>query len=101
MKTLFKIFVILAVAVLFGGLFYGIVTTISSGADQSSMSERPTGREFPANGEFAPPENDDAGGLQFPFDAFKNLVIISVVSVIYLKTTKWLGRKSPSASFPA
>ena len=89
MKTIFKILVILVVAVLVGGLFYSVVTATSSSADQSSMPERP------ADGEFVRPDREEASGIQFPADAIKNLVIISVVSVIYLNVTKWLGRRKP------
>ena len=89
MKTIFKILVILVVAVLVGGLFYSMVTATSSGADQSSISERPI------DSEFVRPDREEAGGIQFPADAIKNLVIISVVSVIYLNITKWLGRRKP------
>lgn len=94
MKTLFKILVILVAAVLVGGMFYGVVTATSSSTDQSSMTERPSDGEFPVDGEFAPPDReDDAGSMQFPADAVKNLAIISIVSVIYLNAAKWLGRK--------
>jgi hypothetical protein len=92
MKTLFKILVILVVAVLVGGMFYGVTST-STGTDQSSLTERTSAGEFHA----APPDReDDAGGIQFPADAIKNLVIISVVSVLYLNIPKWLGRRKPT-----
>ena len=93
MKTIFKILVILVVAALVGGMFYGVVTATSSGTDQSSMPERPVDGEFHTDGELAPPDREDAGGIQFPADAVKNLLIISVVSMIYLNATKWLGRR--------
>jgi hypothetical protein len=94
MKTIFKILVILVVAVLVGGMLYGVVTAASSGVDQSSIAERPTDGQFPADGEFSPPDRDDLdGGIQFPADAIKNLAIISIVSVIYLNAPKLLGRK--------
>lgn len=96
MKTIFKILVILVAAVLVGGLFYSVVTATSSGTDQSSMPEKPTNGELPTDGEFSPPDREDAGGIQFPADAVKNLVIISVVSVVYLNATKWLGRRKSS-----
>jgi hypothetical protein len=96
MKTIFKILVILIVVVLVGGLFYGAVTATSSGTDRLSMPERPADREIPADGGLVPPDREGAGGIQFPADAIKNLVIISVVSVIYLNAIKWLGRKKPA-----
>ena len=89
MKTIFKILVILVVAVLIGGLFYGVVTASSSGTAQPSLSDRP----LPPDGEFVPDRDEDAGGPQFPAEAFKSLAIISTVSVIYLSSSKWLGRK--------
>ena len=97
MKTIFKILVIVVVAVLVGSLFYGAVTVISSGTDQSFMPARPTDGEFPADGEFSPHDRQgDVGGLQFPADAVKNLAIISIVSVVYLNAPKLLRRKKPA-----
>lgn len=90
MKTIFKTLVIVVVAVLVGSLFYGTVTAISSGTNQSSISARPT------DGEFDRPDRDgDAGGLQFPADSIKNLAIISIIGVIYLNALKLLRRRKP------
>jgi hypothetical protein len=63
MKTIFKVLVILVVAILVGGLFYGAVTASSSGTDQTAMSERP----MPVDGEFErrmvmKPEAYNSGG---------------------------------------
>ena len=90
MKAIYKILVIIVVAVLVGGVFYGVVTTSFSGTDQSTSSfERPA----PADG-FSPPDREGgADGIQFPAESIKNLAIISVVGVIYLNTARWLGRK--------
>ena len=97
MKTFFKIVVIFVFAVLVGSLFYGAVTAISSGTNQSSMPARPTDGQFPADGEFSPHDREgDVGGLQFPADAVKNLAIISIVSVVYLNAPKLLRRKKPA-----
>jgi hypothetical protein len=91
MKTIFKILVILVVAVLVGSLCYGTVTAVSSGTDQLSLPARPT------DGEFDRPDREEgAGGLQFPADAIKNLAIISIVGVIYLNAPKLLRRKKPA-----
>jgi hypothetical protein len=84
MNTIFKILVILVVAALIGGLFYGAVTASSSGFGQSRSTNERFG-QFDRGGE--------ARGLQFPAEAISNLVIISVVAVIYLNATKWLNRK--------
>lgn len=96
MKTIFKILVILVAAVLVGGLFYSVVTATSSGAAQPTSLERPTDGVFSADGSFAPPDREETSGIQFPADAIKNLVIISVVSVIYMNATKWLSRRKPA-----
>ena len=97
MKTIFKILVIVVLAVLVGSLFYGAVTAISSGTNQSSIPARPTDGQFPASGEFSPRDREgSSGGLQFPADAVKNLAIISIVSVIYLNAPKLLRRKKPA-----
>jgi hypothetical protein len=98
MKTLFRILVILVVAVLVGGLFYEVVTATSSGADQPTSFERPTDGEFPLDGEFVPRDREEPDGIAFPADALKNLVIITVISVLYLNVPKWLGRKKPKAT---
>jgi hypothetical protein len=95
MKTVFKILVILVAAVLVGGLFYGAVTASSSSASQQVSLERPTDGGIPSGGAFVRPDREETNGIQFPVDALKNLVIISVVSVIYLNVAKWLGRRKP------
>jgi len=87
MKTIFNILVILVVAVLVGGLFYGVATATSSGTSQSSMSERPS------DGQFSPRDREGAGGIQFPAESVKNLAIISIIGVICLNAIKWLDRK--------
>jgi len=93
MKTIFNILVILVVAVLVGGLFYGIVTAASSGISQSSISERPANGQLPADGEFNRPDREGAGRIQFPAESVKNLAIISIIGVICLNAIKWLDRK--------
>jgi len=84
MNTIFKILVILVVASLIGGLFYGVVTASSSGIGRSRSTNERFGH-FDRGGE--------ARGLRFPAEAISNLVIISVVAMIYLNATKWLNRK--------
>jgi hypothetical protein len=98
MKTMFKILVILVVAVLVGGLFYGVVTATSSGTGQSSLTEGSANEQFTTDSQFSPHDQEDVGGIQFPADAVKNLAIISMVSVIYLNATRWLGRKRSTAN---
>jgi hypothetical protein len=98
MKVIFKILVILVVAVLVGGLFYSAVTATSSGTNQTSMSERPTDGDFPSDG--VRPEREDDGAIQFPVDAVKNLVIISVIAAIYLNVGRLFGGKKSMANPP-
>ena len=87
MKTIFRILVILVVAVWVGGLYYGAVNAISSGMNQSTILERPT------DGEFTRPDREESGGIQFPADAVKNAVVISVIAAIYLNAGRLFGRK--------
>ncbi|MFN8382293.1 MAG: hypothetical protein U0V02_10155 [Anaerolineales bacterium] len=82
MKTIFRIIVILLVATLVGGLFYGAVTSGSSSTGQTNFSERP-------GGEFARPDGDrEHGGGGFPVEAVKNLAIISIICAVYLNVFK-------------
>lgn len=94
MKVIFKILVILVVAALVSGLFYAAVTGTSSGNSQLSTSERPT------NGEFTPRDREGSnGGVQFPMDSVKNLLIISTISLVYVQGTKLIkGKKSVESS---
>ncbi len=92
MKTIFKVLVILVVAILVGGLFYGAVTASSSGTDQTAMSERPH-----SEGGFERHEGGESGGIQFPADAVKNLLIITVIATLYVNISRWI-KKAGSVS---
>lgn len=82
MKTIFRIIIILLVATLIGGLFYGAVSSGSSSAGQTSFSERP-------GGDFARPDGDrEHGGGGFPVESIKNLAIISIICALYLNFVK-------------
>ena len=98
MKAIFKILVILVVAVMIGGLLYGVVTASSSSTSQSvQFSNEPFSGQLPPNGDLNRPTRDgETDGFQFPVDSVKNLAIISVVGAIYLNTIKFL-RKRKSA----
>ncbi len=98
MKTIFRILVILVLAAVVSGVFYGVVTATSSGTDQSSRHERPADGEFPADGQMSHSGRGEADGMQFPADAIKNLAIISIVGAIYWNAVRWLGRKRPIAN---
>ena len=91
MKTIFKILVIVVVAVLVSGLFYGVVTAASSGTGQTGLPDRQFDR---------PDGGDRNSGFQFPTEAIKSLTIISVVGAIYLNYPKWLGRKKSVLEIP-
>lgn len=86
MKTIFQVLVILVVAILVGGLFYGAVTASSSGTDQTAMSERPH-----SEGGF----ERQSGGIQFPADAVKNLLIITVIAALYVNISRWIKKAGP------
>jgi len=91
MKTIFSILVIVVVAVLIGGMFYGVVTA-ASGTGQAS------GQERRGNGDFGRSDrNESAGGVQLPVDIIKNLAIISLISVGYLGICKIVRRKKSLA----
>ncbi|MBK9207707.1 MAG: hypothetical protein IPL71_05165 [Anaerolineales bacterium] len=92
MKMIFKVLVILVVAILVGGLFYGAVTASSSGTDQTAMSERPH-----SEGGFERHEGGESGGIQFPADAVKNLLIITVIATLYVNISRWI-KKAGSVS---
>ena len=89
MKTISRILIILLVATLIGGLFYSAVRAGSSSTSQTSISERPTG-------DFARPDGDhDEGGISFPAESIKSLVIISLVGAVYLNVIKKFAAKKP------
>ncbi len=96
MKTVFKVFIILVVAMVVGGFFYGVVTASSSGTDETRVAESPQidGQFFPPDGEFSPPIRDEGeSGIQFPIEAIKSLMIIAVVGTVYFNMTKFFNRK--------
>ncbi|MBK8784096.1 MAG: hypothetical protein IPO22_20410 [Anaerolineales bacterium] len=90
MKTISRIIIILLVATLVGGLFYGAVTSGSSSTGQTSLSERPTG-DFPR------PDGDERedSGISFPAESIKSLAIISIVGAVYLNFVKKSDQKKP------
>ena len=95
MKTVFRVFIILVVAMMVGGFFYGVVTASSSGTDETRVAESPQIDEFfPPDGEFSPPIRDEGeSGIQFPIEAIKSLMIIAVVGTVYFNMTKFFNRK--------
>lgn len=96
MNTIFKILVILVVAVLVGGSLYGVVTATSQ---SSQSSDAPSNGQLPSDGNFIRPDHDgESSGIQFPMDSIKNLVIITVVGALYFNVAKFLGKRK---SIPA
>ncbi len=86
MNTIFKILVILVVAVIVGGAFYGAVTATSSGSG-TSMPERPAGAE-----QFDHHEGGESGGGS-PAEMIKSLAIISIVGALYFNLSKFFSGK--------
>ena len=83
MKTIFKILVIVAVAFIVGTLFYSMVTATSSGGAAGSLiHEKPTGG-------FRPDGERFSGGIQFPMEMIKNLLLISVIVAAYWNISKY------------
>ena len=83
MKTIFKVLVILVVVLTVGALFYGVVTATSSGGVAGSLvHERPTGGFRPGGERFS-------GGIQFPMEMIKNLLLISVIVAAYWNISKY------------
>jgi hypothetical protein len=95
MKAIFNILIILVVAVIVGGLFYGAVTVTSSGGGRASVQDRPQG------GGFQPDRERSSGGVQIPVDMIKNLAIISIVAAGYLNAAKFFGREKIGAPMRA
>ena len=58
MNTIFKILVILVVAVLVGGLLYGVVTAISSSSQSPRFAEGSSNEQIPPDGNFDRPDHD-------------------------------------------
>ena len=83
MKTIFKVLVILVVVLTLGALFYGVVTATSSGGAAGSLiHEKPTGG-------FRPDGERFSGGIQFPMEMIKNLLLISVIVAAYWNISKY------------
>lgn len=96
MRIIFKVFIILVVATMVGGFFYGVVTASSSGTDEARIAEgtQIEGQLFPPDGEFSPPIREEGeSGIQFPVETIKNLMIVAVVGAAYWNVTKFFNRK--------
>jgi hypothetical protein len=93
MKVIFKILVILVIATLVGGLFYIAVAGSPSNISQTSVPERPV------NGDLNRLDREGlGGGIQFPIDSVKNLLIISAISLVYVQGSKLThGKRSIAA----
>jgi hypothetical protein len=56
MRIIYKILVIVFVAIVVGGMFYGVVTASSSVSGQVSSLQNSNGGQFPANEGFSRPD---------------------------------------------
>ena len=85
MNTMFRILVILVVAVLIGGVIYSAVNAMPAQGGFDAERSRPEGRTRPTGER----ENFE-GGMMLPFGVVKSLVLMSVVGVPYFF---WRKRK--------
>ena len=102
MRILFRILLILAVATIVGGAIYALANRSGSSAQASRVQKGERPGAFDSDGEFNPrtgPDRDEFGGGFFlPLGMIKNLAIISIIAVIYLGTSKWMGKRSRAIS---
>ncbi len=96
MKILFRILVILVVTSLVGGAMYALVNVAGGGQRrvEGGNSFRPEGGNGirTDDGRRGDHEGGRGGMFGFGFGLLKNLVVISVIAVIYLNATKWTGK---------
>lgn len=96
MRIIFRILIILAVAVVVGGTLYAIVDNMGASASQPPAFENGERPEVsrPA-GEFDPgarPERGEFdGGMFIPMGMLKSLAVIAIVSAVYLIPARWIG----------
>ena len=103
MNTLFRIFVILVVAALIGGLMYVGVNASNSYTSFGDFDEgegfpqRSDGDEFrPEHDEFEEQEGREGGqdgGFGFPGGVLKAVVLMSIAGGIY-SAVAWAGKKA-------
>lgn len=94
MKTLYRVLIILTVAVIIGGLMYAGVSASGSSANSGGFEE---GGPHPPEGmEFRPGGDRDEGGLGFPAGMVKALVLMTVAGGIYSGIV-WMGKKAKNA----
>ncbi|MFN8401582.1 MAG: hypothetical protein U0X74_16335 [Anaerolineales bacterium] len=106
MNTLFRVLIILVVAVIIGGLMY--VGVSASNSSNNGFPEFEGGRQRPESSEFRPeggdfrPEGDfdgergERGGFGFPGGIIKALVLMTIAGSIYSGIV-WVGKKSKQA----
>jgi len=87
MTTLYRILIILVVALIIGGAIYMAVGGGSSAGQQPSQM-RPDGQHRPEGREV-----HEEGGDGLPFGILKSLVIMSVASGVYLAGNKLFSKK--------
>lgn len=96
MNTLFRVLIILVVAVIIGGLMY--VGVSASNSSNNGFPEFEGGRQRPEGSEFRPEgdhdgERGERGGFGFPGGIIKALVLMTVAGSIYSGIVQ-VGKKS-------
>lgn len=96
MNTLFRVLIILVVAVIVGGLMY--VGVSASNSSNNGFPEFEGGRQRPEGSEFRPEgdhdgERGERGGFGFPGGIIKALVLMTVAGSIYSGIVR-VGKKS-------
>jgi hypothetical protein len=93
MKILFRILVVFVIAALIGGVCFALVNgngTTTTNQQQSEFQRH--GDRHGHNGGFS--------GVAIPFGMVRNLIVVSIIAVVYLNAGKWLG-KGKGTSRPA
>ncbi len=91
MNTLFRILIILAVAVLVGGVMYVGVNVAAGPVTVSNEEEsRP---QLPEGAEARPEEREEGDGIDLPGGMVKALVLMSIAGGGY-SAVVWAGKKA-------
>ena len=96
MNTLFRVLIILVVAVIIGGLMY--VGVSASNSSNNGFPEFEGGRQRPEGSEFRPEgdhdgEQGERGGFGFPGGIIKALVLMTIAGSIYSGIVR-MGKQS-------
>ncbi len=104
MNTLLRIFIILVVTTIIGGLMYAGVGASDSTAGFGDFEEGegrprpPQGGEYDREGEFRPEgEHGERGGFGFPGGMLKAVVLMTMAGGIY-SLIAWSGKRAKKIS---